>query len=156
MPKELPLSQGLTAIVDDDDYDRLAIYKWSADKRKRTVYAVRRLRTPKGKKQCKVYLHHQILPLAPGMIIDHIDGNGLNCRKTNLRAASVRLNAANRTSFEFIGVSWHKGAGKWQARIKINYKEIYLGLFGTREAAAAAYNKAAIKYNGEFAAISGP
>lgn len=88
--------------------------------------------------------------------IDHRDGNGLNNRWSNLREATRSQNAANcgamRTNkYGLRGVCFHKSAGRFQAQIKVDGKNRYLGLFDTKEEARAAYLAAAIEEHGEFA-----
>jgi hypothetical protein len=93
------------------------------------------------------------------MQIDHRDGDGLNNRRSNQRLATNTQNAQNRTTRAdslsgFKSVSWHKLVKKWNARLCINSHEMNLGWFETKEAAAAAYNRAASRYFGEFARLN--
>jgi hypothetical protein len=159
--KTLPLSRGLTAQVDDEDFEALNKYKWSALKGWRTFYAVRRITLPDGK-QHLLLMHREILketPPYPIAEIDHIDGNGLNNVKTNLRPCSRSENQKNKrkkrnASSQYKGVIRDKVRGKWRAEIKIDGKRVYLGRFEYEADAARAYNFAAQKHHGQFARLS--
>lgn len=90
---------------------------------------------------------------------DHIDGNGLNNQRRNLRPCTTAQNAANQTqqkgrSSLYKGVSWRKGRNKWRAGIKVNGKQINLGDFTNETEAALAYNKAAAEHFKEFARLN--
>lgn len=133
--------------VDDTDYLLVSNYSWYIKKGKcGTLYARTRVN---GK---MVDMHVQ------GFVIDHQDGNGLNNQRSNLRWATHSLNNANRKQVsgrsKFKGVSWHKGRGKWQAKIKVNRSTRHLGLFPNEEDAARAYDAAALVSWGNFAAVN--
>ncbi len=105
-------------------------------------------------------MHRQILGLQFGdkREVDHIDGDGLNNTRANLRLCSSsqnKMNIGRRTDNKagFKGVSWHNVMNKWRARIKINGKEIRLGYFNTPVEAAEVYRHNASKYHGEFARL---
>lgn len=163
---EIPLSQrgkyaGMyTAIVDAIDAD-LANHAWSVlttDKHN-SEYA---LRTDVSNGRKTVRLHRVIMermlgkPIPSNVEIDHINGNGLDNRRGNLRLASKSQNSKNRPLYAnntsgYKGVSWAKTVKKWRAEIRVNGQGIYLGIFDTPEEAHAAYCEAAKKYHGEFA-----
>jgi hypothetical protein len=107
-------------------------------------------------------MHHQVIAIPPGMFCDHINHNGLDNRKANLRPATHTQNVWNRRKFKPHSRSKYKGVDKandmkrWRARIRVNGKRIYLGSFKTELAAAKAYDQAARKYHGDFAAVNFP
>jgi hypothetical protein len=158
MTIELTLTKGYTAIVDDCDAD-LALHKWCALVKSNTVYG-RRVISQKPYKG--TYLHREVLariigrPLEKGEVVDHIDGNGLNNRRSNIRLASQQQNTRNkRTSSNsksgLKGAAWSAWTGKWVAMIQAEGRRINLGYYDTPELAHEAYVAAAIRYFGEFA-----
>ena len=156
MTKEIPLSQGLVALVDDVDYEWASKHKWHAHRKPKenTWYARRNTVTWPNRKT--LYLHREIMNAPPGIQVDHIDGNGLDCRRANMRLATKADNGRNRgkqsdNTSGFKGVTWNKSARKWVAQIKVNSKNIHLGYHNTAEAAARTYDEAAWKYFGDFA-----
>lgn len=154
--KTIPLQKGHGAVVDDRDYERLIGFGWYAIFQKSgPTYAVRKIRTPEGKR-IHSYMHVEVCGYPHP---DHIDGDGLNNQSTNLRIANPSQNGANRkkqvrTSSRFKGVALHKNAGKWQAQIQSIGARGYLGLFREEFDAAQAYNFAALEAFGEFARLN--
>jgi len=160
--RRITLTQGKYAIVDCDDYFELIKYKWHAYRCGNTFYASRSIRTKDGKKH-GFNMHRQVLKVPDGMFVDHINRNGLDNRKANLRPATFNQNMRNRGEYKvrnctskYKGVTWHREGKCWQARIIGNHKYIHLGSFRDELKAAKAYDKAAIKYHGEFAALNFP
>lgn len=155
--KEIFLNQEQVALVDVEDYEWLNQRKWRSYKDHNTYYAVRTIR--KGEKWTAQKMHREILEIPKNMDTDHINGNGLDNRKENLRACTNSQNQANRgmpinNTSGYKGVCWYKANRKWQAQIKINKKQIYLGRYSTKEQAALIYNEAALKYHGKFARLN--
>jgi hypothetical protein len=161
--KLIPLTQGLFAVVDDEDYERVNMYSWYAhkDKKRGTFYASRGARKNEGKKTT-IRMHNEVMgKLMPGMEIDHKSGDGLDNRRKNLRVcthsqntANKRKGVSNRSGFK--GVSWHAGANKWESSIRRNNKEKYLGHFNCVVKAAQAYDAAAVDIFGEYACLNFP
>jgi len=140
--KEIELTQGKVAMVDDEDFEELNKYKWHIDKQRNTSNVVRYKR---GVKRTRVYMHRAIANATEGMIVDHINGDGLDNRKSNLRVVIHRQNIQNmnvKKTSTYTGVSWLENRGKWESRISINGKSKYLGLFDVEADAYAAYLKA--------------
>jgi hypothetical protein len=158
---ELPLTKGYVAIIDDEDA-RLAVHKWQAHERRRpdgtirAVYATREVRRP-GRRPTTEKLHQAVLRAPPGVVeIDHINHDGLDCRRSNLRPATTQQNQANRgpqrnNTSGFKGVRWSSQGRTWQAQIKVSGRVRYLGRFADPKTAASAYDRAALDAFGEFA-----
>jgi hypothetical protein len=158
MVKQIPLSRGVYAVVDDVDFAWLSQWKWHCTK---IGYAARTIRSKDGGKKKCIYMHRLIMDAQPGFEIDHIDGDTLNNQRGNLRQATYGQNKVNtglrRTNTSgYKGVVWHKQCLKWKAEITINSKNRHLGLFSTKEEAAKAYDKAALENFGEFARLNFP
>lgn len=158
----IQLTQGYVAIIDAADAD-LAQFKWTAHLKKGrdAVYAYRHIRTDGGKIE-RVFLHRLILcrmmqrTFACGELADHINRDGLDCRRANLRVATPSQNQANRKSRKdaiggLKGAVWDKARGKWQAKIRAFGKNVFLGRYETAIEAHQAYIAAARQLFGEFA-----
>jgi len=167
--KQIPLTQGKFALVDDEDFEYLSQWKWnvSLSKKGNTGYAVRSQRY--GRIKISICMHRLIMGLENGdkRQVDHIDHDGLNNQKQNLRACTAQENQRNTTSrknssSKYLGVRLQKRKLKKtnseresiQARIRIHGKLIHLGCFNTEEAAALAYNEKALELFGEFANLN--
>lgn len=152
--KEIPLTQGKVAIVDASDYAWLMQWKWSAANCGGIYYAVRSERLEDGKRSSR-FMHRTILGIEPGTEVDHIDGDGLNNARCNLRPASRAENQRNRgmqknNTSGYKGVSLDKRYQRWYAHINIDGKMKHLGSFDTPEAASRAYEEAARIHYGDF------
>lgn len=138
----IPLTKGKYAIVDLEDYHKVQQFLWIAHKDKNTMYARRAL--PRvGGKQRDEKMHHAIVGKPPsGMTVDHINGNGLDNRKCNLRIVTNRENCMNRhvpSSGSYPGVTWNKRARVWNAQARIGGKHVHIGTYRSEEDAYAAY-----------------
>jgi len=154
--KEIELTQGKVALVDDEDFEELNKHKWRAmNNHGRGWYAVRRSSSCNGKWHT-IYMHREIMNAQPGQEVDHRNRKGLDNQRKNLRFCTCSQNQANakkrvRCSSQYKGVNWNKQHDKWQAYIKVHGKQAYLGYFDDEIAAACAYDKAATERFGEFA-----
>ena len=144
--------------VDNEDYEWLQQYKWNFNlSRNGNGYATTNLYL--NKRNLIKHMHRLIMNEPIGLQIDHIDNNGLNNQKNNLRIVTNQQNQMNRKkgincSSKYKGVTWKKQDKQWQAQIQANKKYIYLGLFRIEEDAAKAYNEAAIELFGEYAHLN--
>lgn len=144
------------AIVSDKDYKNINRYKWVLSiVNDRKYYAVRYTKNADGKRAV-IKMHRQLLNAPNDVEVDHIDNNGLNNQRSNIRLCTKIENGYNRTKYAnnksgFKGVWQEKGETKWRARIKVNKKYIHLGRHVTPEIAWEAYKEAAKKYHKEFA-----
>ena len=162
--KEIQLTQGQVALVDDEDFERVSQFKWSATFDRKYANGGRFIAKRNVLKLgiwSTATLHRFIMHAQKGQIIDHIDGNPLNNQRSNLRFSTRSQNGANNAKLlqkhntsGFRGVSWHKLAKKWTVTLRVAGKTRYIGLYGDIVNAAKAYNQAAIKYHGEFATLN--
>jgi hypothetical protein len=162
--KEIILTQGKVALVDDDDFDRVSAYKWFASFRKRgqAFYARRTDETGKT-----VELHRFIMRCQKGRVVDHRNGDTLDCRKGNLRMATNIESLRNRgkqsnNKSGFKGVCVRRRRTKkgitvrWQANIDVNGKQNRVGTFLSAIEAAVAHDAAARELFGPFARLNFP
>lgn len=152
--KEINLTQGKVALVDDEDFEYLNQWKWYVIRNRKTFYATCNIRV--DGKRITQYMHCEVMK---GKGIDHRDRNGLNNQKSNLRFCTQQENCMNtrkreNTTSIYKGVSFFKPSGKWVASIKVNGKAIFLGIFFSEIEAALAYNAKAIELFCEFANLN--
>lgn len=157
--KEIVITKEFKVQVDDEDFDKVSKYNWYAVKGKNTYYAYTDTRSPNNVEGKQFPMHKLILNIvnaSPAILIDHIDGNGLNNQKLNLRKATnqqncfnVEAKAKNKTA-KFKGV-YKTESGKYEAQIKLNYKSNSLGRYTLEETAAKVYDAVARFYMKDFA-----
>lgn len=148
------LTKGKTSVIDTIDSD-ISRVKWYAQKSLRTYYAVRHGWDKKLKKDFRVLMHREIMSCPKGFVVDHIDGNGLNNQRSNLRICTSIENSYNRKiniKLKYKGVVFN--GKKYIASIWFKKKRIHLGCFNTEIEAANCYNISAIKYHGKFARLN--
>jgi hypothetical protein len=161
MTKEIQLTQGKIALVDDADYEWLNQWKWYAFKNRSGAWYARRFKKTDLRPRVNVFMHRLILNAREGMEVDHANHDTLDNRRENLRECTKSQNMHNagknkRNTTGYKGVWWKSTDNQYAAAIKINGKRIYLGRFTDPVKAALAYDEAAKKYHGEFAYLNFP
>ena len=162
---EIPLTLGLKAKIDREDLARVVAFKWQAETHRHTHYAGTSIKT--GKSFKRIRLHRLIMNVISGQAIDHINGDGLDNRRSNLQLISQAQNISkarytprtDKTS-PFRGVSLHytnNGVSRpWAAQISVHGKKTFLGYYASPEEAARAYDKAALDLRGSCARLNFP
>ncbi len=161
--KQIILTKGKVAIVDDEDFERLNAFKWfylNSGYAGRGVYSA-------GGKRTVILMHRAVFNLEKRqrnsigelIHIDHINHNTVDNRKENIRICTYSGNMSNKTAGKestsnYLGVSWYKQSGKWVAHIRKHGHGKNLGYYTDERAAAKAYNEAAIKIHGKFANLN--
>ena len=148
---EILLPRGHVLLVDDADAQLVSRRRWHAIPARSTFYA-------QAGDDTSTLLHRWLLDVAPGVLVDHINRNGLDNRRANLRLATTSQNHANRPA-PSNNTSGYKGvsrarSGRWVAYITVDYRRTFLGTFDTAWRAAQAYNAAALEAWGEFALLN--
>lgn len=155
--KEIPLTKGTVALVDDTDYEYLSQFKWHNSH----GYAKRNV-IEKGK-QVMRSMQSYIMASTADFVVDHVDRNPLNNQRSNLRLSTKAQNNCN--TKRVVGPSGYRGVGyyydkrgnkppRWQVNIVLNGKRKFLGLFDNAEIAARVYDIAAKELHGEFAVLN--
>ncbi len=157
--REISLTQGCIALVDDADYEWLSQWKWHAIKDGSGYRAARRERKSESGTRKIVYMARQIMKAEQEELVDHLNHRTLDNQRGNLRRCTHAQNQANRRkiagcSSQFKGVYWHKRGKKWAAGVRVAGKLKYLGLFVDEADAARRYNAEAVQEFGEFALLN--
>lgn len=160
--KKLQLKYGYVTIVDDEDYEFLMQWKWRVanfNKPNAIKYADRSVWV--NGKCVKVLLHRLLMQPPKGLVVDHIDGDGLNNQRANLRICTIAENSCNKrsnraSSSKYLGVCFVRKYGMWQSAIEKNGVSIHIGSFKSEMDAALAYDRRAIEIHGEFARLNFP
>ncbi len=152
--KELQLTQGQVALIDDEDWERVNLHKWCArwDAKSRQFMPVRSM-TVDGRTRT-VYLSRFIVEAPPDLDVDHVDHNWLNATRQNLRICTTRQNMQNRhkrSANPFKGITRYRDTSRWIAQINDNGHAVNLGIYPDAHAAALAYDAKAREVFGEFA-----
>ena len=164
--REIPLTKGKVALVDDEDHEELSKYKWHAicpgngTRKGKGFYAIRRMYI--DTKTAKfVYMHQHLM--GTEAMFDHVNGNGLDNQRKNLREATHSQNMCNvgkrkhngKASSQFIGVSLNH-RGKWEVSVSIHGRRVFRETFPTEIAAAIARDCQARLHQGPFARLNFP
>ncbi|MGA2915999.1 MAG: AP2 domain-containing protein [Sedimentisphaerales bacterium] len=155
--RKIKLTKGKFAKVDPEDYHKLAQYDWHLEesKNRKNCYAVQ------YEDSRYVKMHRVIMNAPAGKIVDHINGDGLDNTKRNLRIATYAQNSYNKRlkkkgTSKYKGVYFYKQTNKWASHINYNNKRLHLGYFDNEQDAARAYDNAAKIYHGDFAVLNFP
>lgn len=152
-----PHRLGLYAIVDDEDHARISRHDWWADVRKRTTYAYRTIRV--NGRRTSLRMHREVLRRCRGEV-DHVNGDGLDNRRSNLRTATRKQNAHNSrgNGISYKGVTFQPRLKRypWQARIASDGEQMHIGYYASSIEAARAYDRAARYHFGEYACLNFP
>jgi hypothetical protein len=158
--RRIYLGEGEWTMVDSADYYKFGHFKWYVCGSGTSYYAVRSAKT--GKRKTKIIrLHREIMEAPANRLVDHKNNDGLDNRRENLRLATHSENCCNRqkksnTTSRFIGVSFIKAKKRWRVATKYHGKTIFIGYYDDEVEAARAYDRAALKYHGEFARLNFP
>lgn len=162
--KEIKLNKGFVALVDDEDFERVNKFNWFVLKGTSTYYAQRTFWI--NGKQYHQYLHQFMFDYfkskdSKRIVIDHINHNGLDNTRINIRECTHSQNRMNQIPINnktsiYKGVDWSQKSKKYRAKIGINHKSIHIGFFASEKDAAIAYDMAAKKYHGDFAYLNFP
>lgn len=159
---EIDLGNGRTGLVDPEDWESLKIYKWRAASNSQKAncnWYVRAFGIDRDGRKRDILMHRMIMDAPREMFVDHINGNGLDNRRANLRLCGNAENQANRVARHhplhptgFKGIQKRYGGKSWAAQLR----QTYLGSFDSAAIAALAYDKAAIRHYGDFARTNFP
>lgn len=152
----IPLTKGYFAIVDEADFERMSLFKWHVVIGPSGHAYAQRYAGLRGRTRLGALMHKEIVSATSDQTVDHRSGDTLDNRRSNLRICTDSQNHANRRvvqgSSGFKGVS--RAAKRWSARVRVQGKRIWLGVYDTPEEAARVYDRAAMAHFGEFAATN--
>ena len=148
------LANGMQTLVDECDWAEMSRYKWYMEKSCRSRYVFRKCGGNKSR------MHREITGAGAGMVVDHIDHDGLNNRRGNLRVCTIKQNSQNsrgqKGTSKYKGVSWVKEKKKWRASIGFNGRKTTIGYFEKEIDAGKAYDEYARELFGEYAYLNFP
>jgi len=152
--KEIKLTRGCVALVDDEDFEYLSQWKWYAGGREGNIYARRSI-----SKHKKILMHRLIMNTPDDMEVDHRDRNKLNNQRSNLRNCNHLQNMVNRepegaSQYKGVSFAYRRGKKLIVSQIRIEGKSTHIGYFKTEEEAARRYNEKALELHGEFAYLN--
>jgi hypothetical protein len=160
MTHRIDIGRGMAALIDDADVALIGERRWHARPAKSKTGVQIGWYVQRHDAGGTTYLHRVIMGAGPGQLVDHIDGDGLNNTRANLRICTRAQNNANRVcakgSSGYRGVHPEPRNGRWYARIEVNGRPRSLGCFATPEEAARAYDAGALAAHGEFARLNFP
>lgn len=158
MAKTIELTRGMSAIVDDEDYEWINKWKWQCSTRGYAIRNTNVIDAGGKKKTVSIHMHRIIAETPQGKITDHINGNQLDNRRCNLRVCSSSQNQANKNAISgnYKGVTWWKKGDGWEANICHEGDQMCLGYYKSEIDAAIAYDKAATRLFGEYARLNFP
>jgi hypothetical protein len=157
--KRVQLTRGFYALVNDEDFEKVNQHNWCATPKRYTWVACRSVWYD-GRNHM-VYMHRVITGAVHGELVDHINGNGLDNQRHNLRICTKAQNNQNRRRAQstntsgYRGVFYEKNIRKWRAQISMDNKNIHLGVFTSKANAARVYKRASRALYGEFSPIGG-
>jgi hypothetical protein len=152
---EIPLSKGFVALVDADMFDELSSFRWSLRQNHGNNYA------RAWSAGANILMHRVVMRAKKGQIVDHINRNGLDNRRSNLRFVTSLQNLMNsrpksKHGYKGLSLDNRRDAKPWQAIARVNGRPKSLGYYATREEAALAYDRMMIKLYGEYAYLNFP
>ena len=153
--------KGKVVLIDDEDWNKVKGYRWTIDKQKNLYYVTATLYINGNKETVRMHRVITGCNKGDGLIVDHINHNTLDNRKTNLRVCDIAENTRNQQKHKnslnpYKGIKYSKRDKKWIARIQYNKKRIYVGCNKDPIEAAKAYDRKAIELHGEFAYTNFP
>jgi len=166
--KHIVLTQGKSAVVDDDDFELVNRFRWYAVNcsgiiyaKTGSSYASTHINGKRKRWQAHMYLHRFLLHPPEGFVVDHKNSNPLDCRRDNMRICKQKHNTYNRRKLtigqsKYKGIKFHGRDCIWEAHIQIEGRRYYLGRSRNETLAALLYDKGACELFGEYASLNFP